>query len=150
MALFCFLRPISPGIRFLAETWRLAPTTCEFTSEVFYEGRLKPHPGCRIQKITGETRFAGNGLWFVPVDHDGNQNSSDEEAATVAGIVRVFAIQRQMDRYRREDSSFDRQPYTGCKSIQRAGLQFICLEPTGRWSGCPGVPIVQNWCAHFS
>jgi uncharacterized protein len=27
-------------------------------------------------------------LWFVPVNHDGNQNSSDEEALVVAGIVK--------------------------------------------------------------
>jgi uncharacterized protein len=73
--------------RFLAETWRLAPAICNFTSEVFYESRLKPHAGCELQKITGPTRFAESGLWFVPVDHDGNQNSSDEETAVVAGIV---------------------------------------------------------------
>jgi superfamily I DNA and/or RNA helicase len=74
--------------RFLAETWRLAPAICDFTSEVFYEGRLKPHAGCELQKITGPTRFAGSGLWFFPVEHDGNQNSSDEETAVVAGIVK--------------------------------------------------------------
>jgi uncharacterized protein len=73
--------------RFLAETWRLAPAICDFTSEVFYEGRLKPHEGCELQQITGPTRFAGSGLWFTPVDHNGNQNSSDEETAVVVGIV---------------------------------------------------------------
>jgi uncharacterized protein len=72
---------------FLAETWRLAPAICDFTSEVFYEGRLKPHAGCELQRITGATRFAGSRLWFVPVDHDGNQNSSIEETAAVAWIV---------------------------------------------------------------
>src|SRR5207302_11519411 len=73
--------------RFLAETWRLAPAICDFTSEVFYEGRLKPHAGCEHQKLIGSTRFAGSGLWFVPVNHDGNQNSSNEEASVVATIV---------------------------------------------------------------
>ena len=73
---------------FLAETWRLAPAVCDFTSEVFYEGRLKPHAGCELQRITGPTQFAGSGLWFVPVDHDSNQNSSIEETAVVARIVK--------------------------------------------------------------
>ena len=73
--------------RFLAETWRLAPAICAFTSEVFYDGRLNPHPGCELQKLVGPTRFAGSGLWFVPIDHDGNQNSSDEETAAVVSIV---------------------------------------------------------------
>jgi len=74
--------------RFLGETWRLAPAICNFTSEVFYESRLKPRAGCELQKVTGPTRFAGSGLWFIPVDHDGNQNSSDEEGAVVAQIVK--------------------------------------------------------------
>ena len=73
---------------FLAETWRLAPAICDFTSEVFYEGRLKPREGCELQKLVGPTRFAGSGLWFVPVAHDGNQNSSDEETSVIAGIVK--------------------------------------------------------------
>jgi superfamily I DNA and/or RNA helicase len=72
--------------RFLAETWRLAPKICDFTSEVFYESRLRPHDGCELQQLTG-SRFAGSGLWFIPVEHDGNQNSSDEETAVVASIV---------------------------------------------------------------
>jgi len=79
--------PAERGL-FLAETWRLAPGICDFTSEVFYDGRLKPRAGCERQKLTGPTRFAGSGLWFVPVDHDGNQSSSIEETAAVAWIVK--------------------------------------------------------------
>jgi superfamily I DNA and/or RNA helicase len=30
---------------FLEETWRLHPNICRFTSEMFYESRLKSHPG---------------------------------------------------------------------------------------------------------
>ena len=74
--------------QFLAETWRLAPEVCAFTSEVFYEGRLQSRAGCELQKIVGPTRFAGSGLFFVPVEHEGNQNRSDEEAAVVEGIVK--------------------------------------------------------------
>jgi predicted RecB family nuclease len=79
--------PPSRG-QFLAETWRLAPAICDFTSEIFYDGRLKPHAGCELQTLVGPTRFAGSGLWFVPVNHDGNQNSSDEEASVVVEIVK--------------------------------------------------------------
>ena len=78
--------PIERG-RFLAETWRLSPAICDFTSELFYESRLKPHAGCEFQKLEGPTRFAGSGLWFVPVDHDGNQSRSKEETSVVADIV---------------------------------------------------------------
>jgi uncharacterized protein len=72
---------------FLEETWRLAPAICDFTSELFYERRLKPHTGLERQAIAGETPFAGAGLWFVPVPHDANQSSSREEVAAVATLV---------------------------------------------------------------
>jgi len=73
--------------QFLAETWRLSPAICNFTSELFYEGRLKPHDGCDLQKLAGPTRFEGSGLWFVPVNHEGNQSRSKEETTIVAEIV---------------------------------------------------------------
>jgi uncharacterized protein len=72
---------------FLSETWRLSPAICEFTSELFYESRLKTHDGLERQKLTGPTRFAGTGLWFIPASHDGNQSSSIEEAEIVQQIV---------------------------------------------------------------
>jgi uncharacterized protein len=73
--------------RFLAETWRLSPAICNFTSELFYEGRLESHAGCELQKLEGPTRFAGSGLWFVPVEHEGNQSRSKEETDVVADVV---------------------------------------------------------------
>lgn len=78
--------PADAGL-FLGETWRLSPSICEFTSELFYENRLTTHDGLERQKLIGSTRFAGSGLWFIPALHDGNQSSSDEEADIVQQIV---------------------------------------------------------------
>jgi uncharacterized protein len=72
---------------FLEETWRLHPDICRLTSQLFYEGRLLPHPGLEKQTLDGPTRFAGSGLFYVPVEHTGNQNSSAEEVEAVARIV---------------------------------------------------------------
>jgi predicted RecB family nuclease len=72
---------------FLPETWRLAPSICAFTSEVFYEGRLHARAGLERQALVGTPPFEGAGLWVVPVAHDGNQNSSNEEAAIIERIV---------------------------------------------------------------
>jgi uncharacterized protein len=36
---------------FLTETHRLYPDVCAFTSELFYEGRLKPRPGNQRQRL---------------------------------------------------------------------------------------------------
>jgi len=79
--------PADSGL-FLSETWRLPPSICQFTSELFYENRLKPREGVDRQKLNGPTRFSGAGLWFASASHEGNQSSSDEEADMVVEIVR--------------------------------------------------------------
>jgi uncharacterized protein len=72
---------------FLEETWRLPPALCDFTSELFYERRLKPHAGLERQALIGDLPVAGTGPWFVPVEHDANRSSSREEVEVVAGLV---------------------------------------------------------------
>jgi uncharacterized protein len=71
---------------FLPETWRLHPTICDFTSEVFYEGRLSSVPHLSRQAVDTSV-IHGSGLWLLPVEHSGNQSSSIEEAAAVEDLV---------------------------------------------------------------
>ena len=71
---------------FLGDTWRLHPAICSFTSELFYDDRLRSRPDLAVQAIGGATPFAGSGLWFCPVHHDGNQNSAPEEMEHVADV----------------------------------------------------------------
>lgn len=78
--------PEDRGI-FLPETWRLAPSICEFTSELFYEGRLRSKAGLEHQALTGLEHIAGSGLWIVDVTHEGNRTSSLEEVQHVAELV---------------------------------------------------------------
>jgi uncharacterized protein len=73
---------------FLDETWRLHPAICQFTSELFYEGRLRSRDGLGKQALSGGTPFAGSGLFYVPAGHSGNQNSSPEEVEAVAHTVK--------------------------------------------------------------
>ena len=74
---------------FLDETWRLHPDICRFTSELFYEGRLHSRPGLERQALGGgDGPFTGSGLFFVPVEHTGNQNSAPEEVDALALIAR--------------------------------------------------------------
>ena len=72
---------------FLEKTRRLVPSICDFTSECFYEDRLKPLEGLERQVLQGVPPFTGAGLRIVHVDHDGNRNASDEEVAEVVRIV---------------------------------------------------------------
>lgn len=72
---------------FLAETWRLHPDICAYTSELFYGGRLHPRPGLEVQDVRSGGRVSGAGLRYVPVPTEGNQSSSPEEADCVRDLV---------------------------------------------------------------
>jgi uncharacterized protein len=83
---------------FLAITRRLHPAICQFTSEIFYEGKLKSLEGLENQVITGSVIFDGAGLFLVPVIHRGNQNKSAEEIETVSRIVENLLKSNWTDR----------------------------------------------------
>jgi uncharacterized protein len=72
----------------LPETWRLHPKICAFTSETFYEGRLSSRELLRSRVLEGHPWLNGAGLWFVPVEHEGNTNSSQEEVEVIERIVK--------------------------------------------------------------
>jgi uncharacterized protein len=64
---------------FLERTYRLHPDICGYISEVFYERRLYSD-----ERTVSRTTALGTGLRYVPVEHEGNRQSSEEEAAVVA------------------------------------------------------------------
>lgn len=78
--------PADRGL-FLDETWRLHPLICAFNSELFYEGRLKSRPELERQEIKSDAGLKGSGLRYLPVQHDGNQSSSPEEAEAIRDLV---------------------------------------------------------------
>lgn len=78
--------PAERGI-FLEETWRLHPSVCAFTSELFYEGRLRSRAGRGVQSLRGTAPIDARGLWYVPVAHEGNRNCSSEEIEVVSALA---------------------------------------------------------------
>src|SRR6185436_3769891 len=72
---------------FLDKTWRLHPSICRFTSELFYESRLESRAGLENQRIEGHPWLGQSGLRFRQVKHEGNQNSSIEEVDSIAALV---------------------------------------------------------------
>jgi len=78
--------PADKGL-FLEETWRLHPDICTYTSELFYDNKLRPKAGLDVQIIKAEGPIKGAGLRYLPVAHNGNQNCSPEEADVVAALV---------------------------------------------------------------
>ena len=67
---------------FLAETWRLRPELCAFTSSAYYEGRLGYAPDAARRSLA-----AGNGPVWLSVEHEGHGQSSPEEAEAIAASV---------------------------------------------------------------
>jgi uncharacterized protein len=68
---------------FLAETWRLRPELCAFTSQAYYERRLDHAPVCETRSLA-----VGNGPWLLAVDHQGCSQMSWAEAGAVAAQIR--------------------------------------------------------------
>jgi uncharacterized protein len=81
--------PADKGL-FLEETWRLHPAICAYTSELFYDSKLRSRDGLEQQVIKGAGPVNGFGLYFMPVAHNGNQNCSPEEAQAVGHLVRAI------------------------------------------------------------
>jgi len=82
--------PADKGL-FLAETYRLHPAIAQFTSEIYYEGKVGARPELARQEIVAKdeatSSFTGSGLVYVPVPHTGSQARSLEEVEVVQKIV---------------------------------------------------------------
>jgi uncharacterized protein len=73
--------PPQRGI-FLGTTRRMHPAVNGFISQQFYEGRLVHHPDTAQQAVTG-TGFPTSGVHWVPLEHEGNSQVSNEEVAAI-------------------------------------------------------------------
>jgi len=84
--------PVIPPTRglFLGTSRRMHPAICRFISESIYDGRLNAHADCARQRIamngSNLTDMEG-GVVFVPVEHDGNIQRSDEEVERVRAVL---------------------------------------------------------------
>ena len=81
----------------LDRTWRMHPELCRYTSDAFYDRRLTAVEGLERQEILGAGLLRGAGLRVVEVPHEGNTNSSPEEASRIAGLVRDLLGSRWRD-----------------------------------------------------
>ncbi|MEA2518192.1 MAG: hypothetical protein QOF49_272 [Chloroflexota bacterium] len=76
---------------FLERTWRLHPTLCAFTSEVFYDDRLEPEPHLARQALSLPGRLAdGVGPRLLDTPTIGADNESAVEAEAIAELARTL------------------------------------------------------------
>ena len=81
--------PEDMGI-FLERTYRMHPAVCYPLSEVVYEGKLKAAKNNDRQRVSvpdSKLIKQPHGVMVVNVDHDGNRQSSEEEADVIQRII---------------------------------------------------------------
>src|SRR5439155_7093973 len=86
-------RPTIPPDRgvFLGTSFRMHPSICGFISDAIYEGRLRSQPETtnqRVVALAGARVQRETGIVFLPVDHDGCKQSSEEEVSVIEDLVR--------------------------------------------------------------
>ncbi|MBK7593662.1 MAG: TM0106 family RecB-like putative nuclease [Gemmatimonadetes bacterium] len=75
---------------FLGTSFRMHPDVCRLISESFYEGRLGSHAltaGNHVALPATAPITTGHGVAFLPVEHAGNTQGSDEEVEAIVGLV---------------------------------------------------------------
>ena len=139
---------------FLRETWRLHPKICRFISDAVYEGRLSSAPPCKERTVTVPDRAKAimieAGLVFVPVDHDGNAQASDEEVTAVAGLVdELLGRERQPGKVR---VGFDDILFVAPNNLQVRALKehlgdHAKVGSVDRFQGQQAPVVILSMCA---
>ena len=81
--------PPDQGI-FLDTSYRMHPKICNFISQSVYEGRLRYHPETNQHQLKLNGKGILNqetGLFYIPVEHEGNSQSSPEEIEVIEQLV---------------------------------------------------------------
>jgi uncharacterized protein len=107
---------------FLAETWRLRPELCAFTSDAYYEGRLGHAPVTAVRSLA-----LGNGPTWLAVEHEGRSQSSPQEVEAIAAAIEEllgssFTDEQGATRPLREDDILVVAPYNAQVRILRSKL----------------------------
>ncbi|MDX8389380.1 MAG: TM0106 family RecB-like putative nuclease, partial [Mariprofundaceae bacterium] len=78
---------------FLGTTYRMHSAVNEFVSEHIYEGKLGAYEGNDLRTVSVPVDYQGilnkeAGIIFVPVEHEGNTQASDEEVVTIQKLAK--------------------------------------------------------------
>ena len=80
--------PADLGV-FLPQTYRMHPDVCSLISDQVYDGRLQSAEQTEkhIIALPPEILPKQSGVHFIPVDHEGNTQGSEEEVAVIAACA---------------------------------------------------------------
>ena len=136
--------PASMGY-FVEVTRRLHPDVNHAVSWLAYEGKLRSHPTTEGNIIDGHEQ----GLITVPVPHQGNSTSSEEEAEVVIKLVKslkgdkdpanvlvVAAYNAQVDLLRAK--------------LDSAGFEKVLVGTVDKFQGREGMAVIYSFAASSS
>lgn len=87
---------------FLETTWRMHQDVCRFISEAVYDSRLQPQELNQNQRLIlnedAHECLKPTGICFVPIDHDGCSQRSEEEAGLIKTVLESLLEQDYQDR----------------------------------------------------
>ncbi len=89
---------------FLEKTYRMHPDVCRFISDAIYDSRLESDASTFNQSLildgNAHPALKATGIRYLPVEHDGCSQRSEEEAAVVRELVSNLLTQRYRNKNR--------------------------------------------------
>ena len=93
--------PPAEGV-FLSQSWRMHPAVCQFISDAVYDGRLRSAGGAERRHLVlaadAPASLASTGIRYVPIEHSGRSQSSEEEASAVCALYASLLKQEFVDK----------------------------------------------------
>jgi hypothetical protein len=110
---------------FLEETWRLHPSICAYTSELFYEGRLRPRAGLEAQEIRSSR---SPGRFGITLSAGQSPRQSKFVAGGGGGRSRVgrrlLGLETKLDQSGRNRAALETVRHPRHCTVQRPGLRI--------------------------
>jgi uncharacterized protein len=158
---------------FLDVSRRMHPAVCRFISEAVYEGRLGSSPDTAKRVIMWPSRVGAAlaataatvgaeappgreaGIQFIPVEHEGNAQGSDEEVAVIQRLVAELAISEHTERDGRSLGRLDLArdvlvvaPYNlQVRKLRRALPAGMRIGTVDKFQGQEAPVVIVSMCA---
>lgn len=141
---------------FLGRTRRLPERICSVVSDAIYEGRLERDRAAPVRSLRCDDRTVnvvsrGSGIVFVPVEHQGNTRSSDEEVEIVRAVVddlkKGRVIEDGVERPLINEDIIVVTPYNLQVRALSSALPSLRVGTVDRFQGQQATVVIMSMCA---
>lgn len=140
---------------FLARTWRLHPDICSFISGAFYEDRLDSEACAaqrRVRASAAHPDAPETGIVFVPVSHEDNCQSCEEEADVIEALIgdlleRDLVQSDGTERRITRDDILIVAPYNLQVRLLKRRLPSMQVGTVDKFQGQQAAVVILSMCA---